>query len=287
MKAFITLLAYAVVSGLVGLIVCGLLFYRQKYRAGCIAVLVFFGGPVLGYVYLEVDAHLQARQFEEDVAYVKELCAKYGGDKIYRTVDNVEGVFQMRARNPDPDAQWRDQFGMIDPWGRAIGDSPYVAVRLFETPEHGGYLYFEQQSSYQKEGPPYRRTLITWTGKRIVESQPYYPQKDWMQYGRETITVAKLRSRYGYITEDISTPEMRKRWIGGGRVKVFDLQTNEMMAETTGFFKARGLSVSDHWASTNTLCPMGGGLNGFLAKVLHPKPWINPDSQSVKSLLQE
>ena len=38
-----------------------------------------------------------------DWEYYQELCRTQAGDKIYRTVDNVEGIFQMKPRNPDPD----------------------------------------------------------------------------------------------------------------------------------------------------------------------------------------
>ena len=34
------------------------------------------------------------------VAYLKHKCETYGGEFIYKTVDNVEGVYQMRLRDP-------------------------------------------------------------------------------------------------------------------------------------------------------------------------------------------
>jgi hypothetical protein len=286
MKVLIPLFLYAVVSGLAGLIVCGLMLWRkQSMRAIGVAAAVFFGGPPATYLYLYIKEGLEQRQFDADVAYVKELCSKYGGDKIVRTVDNVEGVFQMRARNPNFHVETRDQFGMFDPWGQANGDSDGVSVRLYQTPEHGGYLYFEQQAAFgQPEGPPYTRTVVTWTGKRIADSQPLYPEKGWMQYGQEKLSVKTLRSRYGYITEDLSTPEMRKRWIAGGRVKVIDLATKEILAERTGYFKAFGLRVMVHWSPTDFRCPETDGLNGFLTSVLHPPAPTNPDQQTLDSL---
>lgn len=57
------------------------------------------------YGYLHYSAYTEEQEYFADVAYLKELCSKYGGDKIYKTVDNVEGVFQMKARNPDGDFQ--------------------------------------------------------------------------------------------------------------------------------------------------------------------------------------
>ena len=290
MKTLISFAVYAVISGLLGLLVCSLLvWWAKKPKAAMFAALVFFGGPVLVYGYLEIKASRELAQFHEDVAYVKELCAKHGGDKIYKTVENVEGVFQMKARNPDRYKQVLDQFGMVEPWGYFHGDKDDPDIRLYETSEYGGYMYFEQQPGYgQPDGPPYSRTYLTWTGRRVVDTQPHYPNKHELVYLQKKSTVQTLRSQYGYITEDLSTPEMRARWIGSGRIKVIDLKTKEVLAERVGFFVN---SLSKDWTgrgadSTDRACPTSGSLAEFLPKVLKPHR-IRPTESQLESIKGE
>ncbi len=144
LKTLIPLAIFALISGLLGLVICALLLKNpQKKRAAAVAAVFFFGGPPMVYGLLWVRDTVSQSSFEEDVAYVRELCAKNGGDKIYRTVENVEGVFQMRARNSDQDAQLRDQFGMFDPWGYAQGDISDIGVPVGYKADT--YRYLETQ----------------------------------------------------------------------------------------------------------------------------------------------
>ena len=97
MKTQILFYAYALLSVFVGVIACSWLHWKSKRpRATAIAAAIFFGGPLLVSITMSLSAKSALSGYQADVAYMQELCAKYGGDKIYRTVDNVEGVFQMK-----------------------------------------------------------------------------------------------------------------------------------------------------------------------------------------------
>jgi len=186
-------------------------------------------------------------------------------------VDNVEGVFQMKARNPDPEGQWRDQYGMVDPWGKAQGDPDYPA---FMATRGRGYWFFEQQPEFGRPvGPPYRRSYLSPTGMKIGDTQPGADFKDDPALVVKTIPVSTLRSRYGYYIEDLSTEEMRRRWIAGGRIKIIDLQTKEVLAEQVGYFRAMGSASKMKWAGihgTAHFCPHGRSLDQLLMDVLRP-----------------
>lgn len=271
MKTLIALAFYAVASALLGLVICGLLLWFKKRRAAAVVALIFLGGPVITYAAIYIRDSLRAKQFKEDVAYVQELCKKYGGDKIYKTVENVEGVFQMKAHNPDVHGEIRDQYGMANPWATEQGDTADMTRML--SFEGKGYLFIEQQPEYGKpEGPPYRLFYLKPTGRKMGDIYPHHVEKDRPETKGVEERVSALHSRYGYLTEDISTKEMRSRWIAGGRIKIIDLKTNEILAERTGYLRGTGLSVRDHWAGSGARCPNNSGLIDFLTKVLKPIP---------------
>lgn len=266
MKVLILLFLFGALSWLVGLIVCGLLMWANRSgKAIGVAALVFFGAPFLVFYGISSKEWHEERQFKADVAYVQELCAKYGGDKIYRTVDNVEGVFQMTPRPPMTDAMWQDQYGMPDPWGKAQGDSSsrlkedYPSIALGANAVgtgKPGYWFIEQRTAAGESALPYVRRI---------------PSKG----NEKGIYTSKLRSRYGYQTEDLSTPELRKRWIAGGWIKIIDLQTNEVLAERVGYFRAPGKRVLMHWAGSGAygtahMCPNKSRIDAFLRTVLRP-----------------
>ena len=103
-------------------------------------------------------------------------------------------------------------------------------------------------------------------------------------YEVKTVTnVKNLLSRYGYLTEDLSTTEMRNNWIGAGRIKIIDLQTNEVLAERKGYFRARGDILPPHglrwWGGGNLMCPKNGGLLSFLHSTLQPVKGFPSDEQ--------
>lgn len=279
MKFLIPWLVLTLISWLVGALVW--LFTRSPYgrsRRASLWLVALFAGPMAILGFQDAKESYQVWQLDRDRAYVNELCATQGGDKIYRTVDNVEGVLQMKPRPQETDEMWRDQFGMPDPWGRAQGDGSGSLSRGLDpaislgkdgngTGSHG-YWFLEQRVV----GSP---QLL----RRVASSKG------------ETLEVTKLRSRYGYLTEDISTRDMRKRWIAGGRIKIIDLQTNEVLAMRTGFFRAAGPFSPMRWEGASAyqnerICPQESRLNSFLVTVLKPPINMATDEQ-LKSLSKD
>ena len=168
----------------------------------------------------------------------------------------------MKARNPDGDFQWADQYGMVEPWALANGDWNQSAVELGIRGK--GYWFKEQHPDFGKpQGPPYFRTTYL---------------------DRKSFKVDTLSARYGYTTEDLTTNELRKRWIGGGKLKIIDLQTNEVLAERTDYYRATGPGVKMAWAS-GVSCPPGPkrltntSSPEFILAVLKPSNELPTDQQ--------
>jgi hypothetical protein len=265
MKILIPLFLYALLSMPPGLFLLFRASITNKWsKAKVLWIVVLLGGPPGLFFAIYLNQYWDKLSFKSDVAYVQELCAKDGGDKIFRVVDNVEGIYQIKPRAEVKDADWRDQYGLPDPWGLAEFDAISTrnnnglrgAIPLGKDSMGAGrhgYWFLEQNVDMQI-GPPYQRRI---------------------DHEKETLIVKNLLSRYGYLSEDISTPEMRRRWIAGGRTTIIDLQTKEVLAIRTGYFRALGMRSPMHWQGagmdgTLRACPGKIGLDNFLLAVLKP-----------------
>ena len=228
-------------------------------------------------------------------AMFAERC-KTAGEKIYRTAENVEGIFLMKIRPKE--INYGDQFKMDDPYGRDLGGEGYIQsfARGFETrqsqfasgsPPRLGYRYVEAIDP--KDGKRYR-----YTG-RI--DQPSLRDKRYGEWVREfvldKVPATGPAPRYGVTYDDISTREEREYWIAGSSLRVIDLKTNEVMAERIGYMMDRGqgnnsggrspwLLAAEHACPTfqrNPLRPLQAGhgasaqqlqTEDFVEKVLKP-----------------
>jgi len=189
---------------------------------------------------------------EESMALFKKRC-EGAGEKITRTVDNVDGVVWMKWR--DKEANFSDQFKLDDPYGRDCGGEDCIARLLRVTfgaelnPEEAnryrsGYRFVE--SIDPKDGQRYRYTGQLnqgWNQEAIdrhrqTTGSPPPPYS--YRFKIERVAVEKFNARYGIAWDDISTREDREHWIAGSSLKVIDLQTNEVIAERTGYLIDRG-----------------------------------------------
>lgn len=300
----------------IGAFFCTITFLRKNRQGTIVGFIGFFILPV---VLLGIDTLKQQRIYEKFMGAEKEvarLCANDGGDKIYRTVSGVKGVFQMRARkavsknvsdNSDKNSL-DDQYGMFDPYGWAQGDRNKIdefvggAIRfgLNTSSDKPMYWFFEQQPEYGlPEGPPYKRSIQIDRDELLdqnsVAGKAYRSQGVFQQAHPKTIQSQQRQSRYGYITEDITTKAMRDAWIGAGRIKIIDLKTQEVFAVRTGYYKATGRYAErskPRWTDGYyQSCPVLGEernsqLVHFIQSVLEPVKGY-PNSEQLQVILEE
>jgi hypothetical protein len=181
-----------------------------------------------------------ARRVERaKVAKVKfEAYCKNAGEKIYRTAENVEGVFLLKIRTT---TNFGGQFVMDDPYGHDVTGNEYIesflgikiktlrpAKFMEGDPPRNGYKYVE---AVAEDGRRYRYTGY-W-------DQPWLRDKSYGEWVREFALKKELATgpapRYGVTYDDLSTREDREYWIAGSSLRVIDLQTNEVMAERIGY----------------------------------------------------
>jgi hypothetical protein len=203
---------------------------------------------------------------------------KTAGEKIYRTVENVEGVYLLKIRPKQ--INFDDQFRLDDPYGSDLGGDGYIESFLSDThvPQRPAYVYAEAIDP--QNGRRYRYTV------RIEE--PWQTNKSYLKgYTRfvlDKVAASGPTPRYGVTYDDISTREEREYWIAGSLLRVIDLQTDEVIAERVGYMMdwaqgSRGGGRSPWLLATRQACPEFPGLHSvaqtrqtkrFVEKVLKP-----------------
>lgn len=236
-----------------------------------------------GFIY-PIAARVSERKQTQSLAQTKldqamllfeERC-KTAGERITRTVENVEGVVWMKWREPGLNRD--DQFKLDDPYGKDCWAEDCIVWLLRMTrdvsrnPEgaskhRGAYKFVETVDP--RDGRWYRyfgamKLTPAWTPEGIAklkretgEDPPSFSFR--ASFEREPID--KPTARYGITWDDISTREDREHWIAGGSLKVIDRQSNEVIAERVGYMVDRGQGSKAGGAAPwleaqQTACPL-------------------------------
>lgn len=197
------------------------------------------------------QAGAKARQ-ETAMRMWKDRCETRAGVKIYRTVDNVDGIFLMKIRTF---TNYGDQFEMNDPYGHDAYGDIYILnflkgfyhqrtdqPKVPGSPLREGFKYVEAIDP--KDGKRYRYTA----GMKVVGQMDTSAPAVKSELARNPRFDINIRAftldkfpasgpspRYGVTYDDISTHEEREHWIAGSSLRVIDMQTNEAIAERVGY----------------------------------------------------
>ena len=243
---------------------------RRKLIATSVVVCLFGYLPASGIVRTYVARNALA----EATAHFEMRC-KTAGEKVTRTVENVDGVVWMKWRDAAPN--FDDQFKLDDPFGKDCGGEDCIAQLLRVTsgadlnPEEAqrhrtGYRFVE--SIDPRDGKTYRysgaiKLPASWTPEKIEEhrkaTNAEVPSFSY-RFQVDRVPISGYSFHYGITWDDISTPEDRKRWIAGGSLKVVDMSNSDVIAERLGFMIDRGLGSTaggrQPWSfAIDTACP--------------------------------
>jgi hypothetical protein len=194
--------------------------------------------------------------------YFEALCKSEAGEFIYKTVEGVEGIYQIRPRALEKgDMRQEDRYVLEDPYGYSDweADNPYTT---FVKPTR--YTFFESPDVTDR------------IGSSPVRFKRYYriggvDKNDW-----DIQSVTDLRSQHGYFWRGIKRPRDREHNIAGGELLIVDLRTGETLALKRGF-KLGGPVPRSHteiyWRQ-GRLCPRDSTrlfrAAEFIEKVLKP-----------------
>lgn len=214
--------------------------------------------------------------------YFKHLCENEAGEFIFKAVDNVEGIMQLRARETgildadSPVSKYRHLYAMEDPYGHwdgEVNEPAYKQVR----PDR--YVFFELPVGSIQLPEWKRRTAHP---SQFEKPKPSDTVERFYGYDGSLDSLQKAfdtsrKARYGFTWRGIKRPHDREMGIAGGELIVLDLATNEVLAVRRGYALYRG-----QWQFT-PVCPKYGYEGGwdkfgsftywFLGKVLRPPRW--------------
>lgn len=211
--------------------------------------------------------------------YFQHLCRNEAGEFIFKTVDNVESIAQLRVRPFYKGNEGAHLHYIEDPYGYFASEVEDPSFQ-FVNPKFHLYSQFEIPiAGHPTYGPasklnrdPSMYAAVPGTAKFVR----YSGGEDGLWQSMRAQYVEKPASRYGFTWRGIKRPHDREMGIGGGELIVLDLKTGEVMGVRRGYaIWNRG------W--TGRLCPRygyGGGQDKtsnftawFTAKVARPQEW--------------
>ena len=198
-----------------------------------------------------------------------EKCATVAGEKIYRKVENVEGLLLMKVRPQAGDTEWANRDWPGAAFAREAYGSDFIATFLgYEygsstldgtptpiRPDYRGYISTDRRSGGvpgyrwvevidEKDGNRYRytgsnkivgRKDTTAKGVQMaMEKDPNYDLNIY-RWSLDKALSTQPSPRYGVTYEDHVIPEERYLGVASSTVKVLDLKTNEVLGEMTRY----------------------------------------------------
>ncbi|MBP5788914.1 MAG: NADH-quinone oxidoreductase subunit J [Neisseriaceae bacterium] len=226
--------------------------------AGGVLILFIFIIPLQARLSLKIQEKIEEpikaerrAKYEQAKAVFDEQCKK-AGEKIYRTVDNVDGIILLKIwkENDTDDYWWKLDNPM---WEYAAWDGSggrtYIGRFLLE------YSYSKEIEGIDKIG--YKYVDVSNNEQFFHYIGGNTNQENWKEYKSNEEIISKSSARYAVTFETDVNPELRKYWVAGVTFKIIDLQTNELLAEKTMFNFSQTLGKRMHgqsWTADNLKC---------------------------------
>jgi hypothetical protein len=206
--------------------------------------------------------------------YFDHLCKTEAGEFIFKTVENVEGLYMMRPRKEATDYELEHLYALEDPYGQVVGESD-LPQDYYVQPAMGKYQFLEmplsRSSSADEQYRRYYRDENAHPGKKYQAA--INGQGVFVPYIVAEATVSDIKSRYSYTWRGINRPHDRELGIAGGEVIILDLQTKEVLAVRRGFIRSGWMkNLTSIWWLTGQVCRGAGAKREhlFLKEILKP-----------------
>ncbi len=239
---------------------------------------------------------IQNEKYLAAKAVFDERC-KTAGYKIYKTVENVEGVTLLNVW-PD-EKHYEDQMWEYAGLPKAFGGDSYIQGFLLWREwdnQINDYNYHGNGFSSSKRSIPYNTDEIkrykrfnSYQFADVLQNQSYqrYQFKDLYYLNEIATTTIKKPSRYTVTFETQIIPEDRKIWIATTKAFVKDSQTDNLLGEATWYSFHGGQGVKKYsttgiWDRAR-VCPdianaQDGPIQYFVLKVLKPRQFIQENT---------
>jgi hypothetical protein len=205
--------------------------------------------------------------------YFDHLCKTEAGEFIYKTVENIEGLYMMRSNEHVTDYELEHLYALEDPYDAT--DDPHPQDYLVQPP-FGQYQFME--SLRTKDESDTSQRYIRYSRGSAKESKRDYVYMDGTRSHRVPYIVKKegvssLNSRYGYTWRGIPRPHDQELGIVGGELIVLDTQTKEVLGVRRGFIRSGNVrNLTGVWWLAGQVCPVKKALSSsqFIQKVIRP-----------------
>jgi hypothetical protein len=262
---------------------------KSKINAALVVLAIAAILPIRGiqeYRQQQQAADAFQERYDKAEALFDERC-KTAGERIYRTVEDVEGILLVNPRLKRGSGERADRDWIGAGFPHESGGNQYIMEFLyFNEPASGnrarglgwirkglqGYPYVD----IEEQGVHFRYRLVAESEYKNLSD----PVKD---YGSQEIVTTDY-PRYAVTYDNIADPEGRANWVAGGRVTVVDRATKELLGEFIRYAFEPGLGNTggerSPWGFAQ-LCPVstyGGGpghIRSFVEQVLKPKQGNN------------
>jgi len=208
--------------------------------------------------------------------YFDHLCKTEAGEFIYKTVENVEGLYLMRTRKMASDDEMQHLYALEAPYIEVHGEHESPG-EYFVQPHLGKYQFMETHT------PEYGRSVGEYKYWRYYRDENAHPGKDYQtalngRFVRVPYVVAEkgiqsLSSTFGVTWRGITRPHDRENGIAGSELIILDLETHEVLAVRRGFKRTGGVkNLTGVWWLGGQICPTMKGRpdHWFIRDVLKP-----------------
>jgi hypothetical protein len=210
---------------------------------------------------------------KEAWAYFKKLCDEKSGEKIYKTYTGVKSVLVVKPLPPATDKDHFDQFWYGDPYSAsAHSQRGRLEAAILASPD--APIAYDQLGN----GFDFVESVVSADGEGSKTFIKYFYPAGLRKYAQQSID--RPVSRFSISWDDISTPDDRRYWVAGSRLRVIDLTDSSIVAERVGYFIEAGFGSTagqrHPWLTSrgpNTTCPYAHTWSDrwFLLKALKPK----------------
>jgi hypothetical protein len=212
--------------------------------------------------------------------YFDALCKAEAGEFIFKIVDNVQGVYQVRPRLRAGTYELRDRHVMEDPYGYSGTDHSRLQDSLVQPP-FGGYRFLETPNLANDAKTKYVRfyrgdPIPGRTTQYMVRQDNGNLRGVVVPYVVHAMGVDTLFSGYGFTWRGIKRDRDRENSIAGGEFAVVELSTGEILGIRRGFAMTRMRTATrePNWEIAAECPPniLGSRNRQFLQKVLKSLP---------------
>jgi hypothetical protein len=191
--------------------------------------------------------------------YFDHLCKTEAGEFIYKTMENVDGLYLMRTRKRPTDYEMEHLYDLEAPYQEVHGEY-YNSGEYFIQPHLGKYQFLETPLPKDSNSTGEYKYWHYYRNENAHPGRDYQTALDG-RFVRVPYVVAEkgvqsLSSRFGVTWRGITRPHDRDLGIAGSELIVLNLESKEVLAVRRGFKRTGGVrNLTGVWWLAGQTCP--------------------------------